>query len=247
MDNVLISVITPCFNSEKTIEKTLQSVLNQTYQNYEYIIIDGKSTDNTLNIIKKYKDRFGEKLKVVSEKDNGIYDAFNKGINLAIGDLVGIVSSNDFYEPDALENIAKEYNAEKYAVLYGFQRTLIGGKESSVVIYNHEFLKQKMITHPTCFVTKKLYNDMGVYSLEYKSSSDYDFMLRISQNENVVFKPVYQIISNFELGGISSSIVGEKETLEIYKKYNIISKKKYSFKKVRLSLVKFVSKLIKVL
>lgn len=238
MDNVLISVITPCFNSEKTIERTLQSVLNQTYQNYEYIIIDGKSTDNTLNIIEKYKEKFGEKLKVVSEKDNGIYDAFNKGINLAIGDLVGIVSSNDFYEPDALENIAKEYDNEEYAIIYGMMKTLVNNKESSVVIYNHEFLKQKMITHPTCFVTKKLYNDMGVYSLEYKSSSDYDFMLRISQNENVVFKPVYKIISNFELGGISSSIVGEKETLKIYNKYNLISKKTYYFKMIRLFLVK---------
>lgn len=238
MSNVLISVVTPCFNSEKTIEKTLQSVLNQTYQNYEYIIIDGKSTDSTLNIIDQYKEKFGDKLKVVSEKDNGIYDAFNKGINLATGELVGIVSSNDYYEPDALENIAKEYNNEKYAVIYGMMRTISGEKESSVVIYNHEFINQKMITHPTCFVTKKLYNDLGAYSLEYKSSSDYDFMLRISKNNEVVFKPIYKIISNFESGGISSTVVGERESLEIRRKYNLVSAKRYYIKRVFLILAK---------
>lgn len=242
MGNVLISVITPCFNSEKTIKRTIESVLNQTYHNYEYIIIDGASSDGTLNIIEQYREKFGDKLKVVSEKDKGIYDAFNKGIALAQGELVGIVSSNDFYEQDALENIAKEYDNEGYSILYGFQRTLIDSKESSVVIYNHEFIEQKMITHPTCFVTKKLYSDLGAYSLEYKSSSDYDFMLRVSQNKEVVFKPIYKIISNFELGGISSTIVGERETLEILKKYNIISNKRYYFKKIVLSLVKIIRK-----
>ncbi|MBE6748166.1 MAG: glycosyltransferase [Ruminococcaceae bacterium] len=245
MDNILISIITPCFNSEKTIERTLESVLNQTYQNYEYIIVDGKSTDNTLSIIEKYKEKFGDKLQVVSEKDSGIYDAMNKGINLATGELIGIVNSDDFYELDALENIVKEYNNEKYAVFYGMMRTIENNKESSIVIYNHEFVKKKMITHPTCFVTKKLYSDLGAYSLEYKSSSDYDFMLRVSQNKEVVFKPIYKVVSNFELGGISSTVVGEKESLEILKKYNIISTKKYYFKKFYLSLAKATTRLRK--
>ena len=245
MDNILISIITPCFNSEKTIERTLESVLNQTYQNYEYIIVDGKSTDNTLSIIEKYKEKFGDKLQVVSEKDSGIYDAMNKGINLATGELIGIVNSDDFYELDALENIVKEYNNEKYAVFYGMMRTIENNKESSIVIYNHEFVKKKMITHPTCFVTKKLYSALGAYSLEYKSSSDYDFMLRVSQNKEVVFKPIYKVVSNFELGGISSTVVGEKESLEILKKYNIISTKKYYFKKFYLSLAKATTRLRK--
>ena len=114
MGNTFFTIITPCFNSEKTIEKTLQSVLNQTYQNFEYIIIDGGSTDDTLSIIESYKEKFAEKLTVVSEKDNGIYDAMNKGIQLAKGELVGIVNSDDFYETDALENIVNEYQNEKY-------------------------------------------------------------------------------------------------------------------------------------
>ena len=228
MSNVLISVVTPCFNSEKTIEKTLQSVLNQTYQNYEYIIIDGKSTDNTINIIEQYKEKFGDKLKVVSEKDDGIYDAMNKGINLAKGELVGIVNSDDFYEPDALENISNEYKNEKYAVIYGMMRILSEGKEKSVLINNHEFLKEGMITHPTCFVTKALYTYLGGYSLEYKVAADYEFMLRASQKADAVFKPVYKIISNFATGGLSTTThTSRRERVELWYKYGTISKKKY--------------------
>lgn len=241
--NVLISIITPCFNSEKTIEKTLQSVLKQTYPNYEYIIIDGGSTDGTLDIIEHYKENFGDKLTVVSEKDSGIYDAMNKGIRLAKGELIGIVNSDDFYELDALENVAKEYQNEKYAVFYGMLKVLSGEKEQAILFYNHEFLKQQMINHPTCFVTKSVYDDFGVYNLDYKSASDYDFMLRISQNSEIVFKPIYKIISNFAIGGMSSSLIGAKETLNLWYEYGTVSKKKYCFKKLYLQVLQIFKKL----
>lgn len=246
MNDVMISIITPCFNSEKTIERTLQSVLNQTYQNYEYIIIDGESTDNTLDIIEQYKEKFNNKLKVVSERDDGIYDAMNKGISLSKGKLIGIVNSDDYYENDTLENIISAYNGEKYVVLYGFLRTFVAEKMNSIVFFDHHFLGEKMINHPTCFVSKELYNDMGVYSLEYKSSSDYDFMLRISQNKDVTFKPVYKILSNFELGGMSGSVLGMHETYKIMKKYKTISNEKYYFKRFYcflLDIAKFIKKL----
>lgn len=232
MENTFFTIITPCFNSEKTIEKTLQSVLNQTYQNFEYIIIDGGSTDDTLSIIESYKEKFAEKLTVVSEKDNGIYDAMNKGIKLAKGELVGIVNSDDFYEIDALENIVNEYQNEKYAVYYGMLRVLAEGKEQSILFYNQQFLKQQMINHPSCFVTKAVYDDFGVYSSDYKSAADYEFMLRISREAEVVFKPVYKIISNFSSGGMSNSMLGMQETYIIKKKYDIISTKVYLFKRM---------------
>ncbi|MDE6913261.1 MAG: glycosyltransferase, partial [Lachnospiraceae bacterium] len=98
MCELLVSVITPCYNSGSTIEKTLECIENQTYDNIEYIIIDGGSTDDTLNIIEQHKSRLPENLTVVSEKDNGIYDAMNKGVRLANGRLVGIVNSDDWYE-----------------------------------------------------------------------------------------------------------------------------------------------------
>ena len=105
MDNqnsqkMLVSIITPCYNSEKTIEKTLACIEHQTYSNIEYIIIDGGSTDTTLERIESYRSRLPEKLVVLSKKDRGIYDAMNKGIRIAQGQLIGIVNSDDWYEPD---------------------------------------------------------------------------------------------------------------------------------------------------
>ena len=101
------SIITVCFNSEKTIQRTLQSVLDQTYENYEYIIVDGASTDRTIDIVRSFMPLFNGKMRVISEPDQGIYDAMNKGIRNAKGTLIGMVNSDDYYEPDALENILK--------------------------------------------------------------------------------------------------------------------------------------------
>ena len=126
----LISIITVCFNSEKTIANTIESVINQKYQNIEFIIIDGKSTDETFNIIQKYKANI---TKIISEKDNGIYDAFNKGLELATGDLIGFVNSDDLLTPNALELLIKYYNKyptkdfifgavkKHWGILYGYK------------------------------------------------------------------------------------------------------------------------------
>lgn len=227
MQQVKVSIITPCYNSEKTIRRTLESVLHQTYDNYEYIIIDGKSADNTLEIIEEYRPLFGEKLTVCSEPDNGIYDAMNKGICMATGDIIGIVNSDDYYSETAFENIVNEIPNDRYYILYGFMRCIASGCEDRIVIYNHQKLEHQMITHPTCFISRELYRDLGMYSLEYRSSSDYEFMLRMFYNKKVCFKPVYKLISNFELGGMSSTEVGVRETAKIRLRYGIISKIKY--------------------
>ncbi len=101
-----ISIITPCLNSEKTIRDTMESVLHQTYKNIEYIIVDGGSEDRTLEIIHEYEHLFNGRLKYISEKDNGIYDAMNKGIRQSKGKLIGIIGSDDYYETDAVEKVA---------------------------------------------------------------------------------------------------------------------------------------------
>ena len=108
-----ISIITVCYNSEKTIERTIQSVLGQTIEDLEYILVDGGSKDGTLDIIKKYENEFIDKgwsYRYLSEKDNGMYDAMNKGIHLSTGDLIGILNSDDWYEKEALSTVIKEYN-----------------------------------------------------------------------------------------------------------------------------------------
>lgn len=231
--NPKFSIITVCFNSEKMIERTIISVLSQSYQDFEYIIVDGASTDGTLSIIKKYIKKYPNKIKLISEKDHGIYDAMNKGIRSASGNLIGIINSDDYYEVDALENIRNAYSGGAYEIVYGMLRTMRNNKEVSVYIKNHQWLKEDMITHPTCFVTKKTYEEFGVYSLEYRYSADYEFMLRMSQNPRVIFKPVYEIISNFTLDGASGSVKGYMDTLKLKYNYNLISKKRYYFETIK--------------
>ena len=232
-EKIKVSIITPCFNSENTISRTIESVLNQTYQNYEYIIIDGRSTDKTLEIINSYKSAFGDKLKIVSEKDNGIYDAMNKGIKKSTGTLIGIVNSDDYYELDAIENMVSSYNNEKYLIMYGLIRTISNGKEVMVFSKNHEFLERQMITHPSCYITKKTYDDFGYYSMKYKYSADYEFMLRVNRKDEVKFKEIYHIISNFSIDGASSSSKAFMDTLNLKHEYGYIPNLKYYFLKIK--------------
>jgi len=228
IDSVFISVVTVCFNSKTTIQRTLESVLNQTYQNFEYIIIDGESNDGTLEIISSYNRKFGDRMTIISESDQGIYDAMNKGISMAKGKLIGLVNSDDYYEPDALEKIVKAYRGHELEIIYGMEREFAeDGRLRDIVFYNHEFLKTQMINHPTCFVTKNTYEKIGYYDLQYKSSSDYDFLLKAFISKKVVFTPVYEIISNFSLGGTSSTMESHLETFKIWKKYGCITKKRY--------------------
>ena len=141
MQKTLVSIITVCWNSEKYIRDTIESVLNQTYKNIQYIIIDGKSTDKTLSIIDEYKERFGDRLTLVSEKDSGIYNAMNKGLALVKGELVGIINSDDYYELDAVEKMVEQYKLHGSGVYYGFERSLKDEKEYCIVRKNPHFLK----------------------------------------------------------------------------------------------------------
>lgn len=229
MNEVLVSVITPCYNSSSTIEKTLECIENQTYKNIEYIIIDGGSTDDTLKIIENHKDKLPSNLTLVSEKDNGIYDAMNKGINLARGMLIGIVNSDDWYEKDTIEQVVKNYHGNQYEVVYGMQRNFLHEKEKAVFMFHHDFLPQQMITHPTCFVTADTYRDFGMFDTTYRSAADYDLMLRLYKSKRIAFTPVMRVLSNFRLGGMSGSQVGVRENAVIRYRYGYMSKKRYHF------------------
>ena len=232
---MMFSIITPCFNSEKTIERTLESVLKQTCQDYEYIIIDGASTDKTLDIINSYKSKFNGKMHVVTEPDNGIYDAMNKGIKLAQGKIVGIVNSDDFYEKTCLENVLKKYDVNVlYQIIYGMMRTVNEeGKELAIKFNHHRNMQTEMINHPACFVTKALYDKYGYYNTQYKSAADFDFMLRMLNQKEVKFIPDYHIYTNFTYGGMSGSYIGIQEDNEVRFNNAIIGRKKYILTKTK--------------
>lgn len=242
MEEILVSVLTPCFNSVKTIEKTLECIEKQTYQKMEYIIIDGGSTDGTLELIEQHRARLPKQFTLISEKDQGIYDAMNKGIGLAKGRLIGIVNSDDWYEEDTVEQIVKHYQGNQYEVVYGMQRTYLNRKEKATFIYHHDFLPEQMITHPTCFVTKDAYKAFGVFDLKYRSAADYDLMLRFYESKRVVFTPIYQVLSNFQLGGMSSSQTGVRENAMIRYKRGFMSKKKYYFVMLKSRIYEWLTK-----
>ena len=202
--NILVSVITVAFNSEKTISKAIESVLGQTYKNIEYIIVDGASSDKTVDVANGYKEAFekkGIRYTVISEPDNGMYDAINKGIDMAAGFIIGCVNSDDFYEKDAIENVVYEYINEPYDMIYGDLRII---KKSGNVIKKAKlkrFVSTRYWNHPTTFITK------DVYSKEkYKCVSmydDLDLMLRL-RRKNYKVRVVNKILSNFVFGGMSN-------------------------------------------
>ncbi len=227
--NVKLSIVTPCYNSAKTIKDTLDSVERQHYDNMEHIIIDGVSTDGTLDIVNDYKNRVPYEVRVISEKDNGIYDGMNKGIRNATGELVAIINSDDWYEDDAFSNILDAYKGEKYEIVYGSMKTISEDKVNSIQFWSHEFLLDHMICHPACFVTRPVYEDFGVFDLKYKSSSDYDWMLKRFTEGRTVFSPTYKVITNVRCGGMSASNMGYRETLMLQKEYGRISSGYYAF------------------
>ena len=201
----LISIVTVSFNSEKTIRDTIESVLNQSYTNIEYIIVDGKSTDRTMVFVKQYKEKFDEKgicYKYISEKDNGIYDAMNKGIAMASGELIGLINSDDFYEISAVETVVRVYLGKYFDISLGNMR-VINGKESFIKKARNSFyFTTRGWTHPTMFVKKELY--IREKYLCKNIYDDLDFILRVKKlNYRICI--IDEIISNFRFGGVSTN------------------------------------------
>lgn len=203
---MLVTVITVCRNSEITIQDTIESVLNQSFTDYEYIIVDGGSTDSTINIIERYSPLFCGKLRWVSEPDKGIYDAMNKGIGMATGELIGILNSDDWYEPDALEKVTnsyKELNAGLSIISGGINLTRFN-KQSIQTYFNKDVgtnIKNCMpINHPAMFVPKIIYEKIGLYDIAYKLSGDYEFVFR-AYNNGVNFVLLNSVLTNMRMGG----------------------------------------------
>jgi glycosyltransferase involved in cell wall biosynthesis len=239
-NEMLCSIITVCYNSEKTIRRTIESVLIQTYENIEYIIIDGASTDGTLDIIKEYEPKFQGRMKWISEPDDGIYFAMNKGISMARGVLIGIVNSDDFYEKQAVEAMMSSMTDSPYQILYGMERLWKDGREERISLMYHTFLRERMISHPASFITMKLYKDYGMYDTEFVSAADYDFMLRMYDKPEVEFIPVNKLISNFSSGGMCSTSRAYYDLLKVQKRHGIITNKEYKKTVVKCRIYDFI-------
>jgi glycosyltransferase involved in cell wall biosynthesis len=203
-----ISVITVSYNSAQTIESTILSVASQTYKNLEYIIVDGSSTDSTVSIIKKHQNKI---FKWISEPDKGLYDAMNKGLSMATGDLIGILNSDDtFYSNTVIEEIANFHNNSTIQASVG---NIIQHKENGKVIrlyssklWNPEKLKIGfMPPHPSIFFKRDLFDKYGNYDLGFKIGADYELISRFFLKNKISWKYSGITTTAMLVGGLSSS------------------------------------------
>lgn len=236
-----ISIVTVSYNSEKTIEDTIKSVLSQKYDNYEHIIVDGASKDKTMEIVKKYEKKYNGKLKYISEKDKGLYDAMNKGIKMATGDVIGLLNSDDVYAScnvlniinDNLEN--KDFDGIHADLLY-VSNDLKEPKRKWKV-KDGKIKNGWMPAHPTLYLKKEVYDRKGLYNLNFKIVSDFDFIVRICNDSSIKLKYVPENLIYMRLGGVSSAgikgyIRNIKEANKILKYNNIKFSEMVIFKRI---------------
>ena len=203
----LVSIITVVYNGEKYLEQTIQSVINQSYKNIEYLIIDGGSTDGTLDIIKKYENNISY---WVSEPDRGLYDAMNKGIKLAKGELIGMINSDDWYEEDAVETMVKAYLNNPQKTIFHADRYDIDEEGNKKVKKFHpsnfKFKYYGMTyNHPSMFITKSEY-EKHLYNIHLRALSDYEFVLEAYLRDSKTLCYINKAIVNYRLDGISAQL-----------------------------------------
>lgn len=235
----LISIVTVCFNSEKTIRRTIESVLNQTYTNIEYILVDGNSTDSTVAIIEEYTTLFAERgmqYRWVSEPDQGIYDAMNKGIKMTTGEWIGIINSDDWYELDACENIVNCSHGD-YDLMFGIVRFWNSNNISFVKQNSFDVICRETIMHPGVFARKKVYTEVGLFDTSFKIAADYDFFVRC-YSLNISSRMLMKVIANFSLGGVSNTnpFLSAVESLFIQRKYKFLSNYQFFKKRIKLKI-----------
>ena|ERR1035437_9913367 len=233
-----ISIITAIYNSKEHIESVINSVTSQSYKDIEYIIIDGGSTDGTVQIIKNLELRIQyeiQKFIFISQPDDGIYDALNKGIQLASGDVIGFLHADDiFFDEFVIENIANVFKAKNVDSVYSDLVYVYKDNPDKVLRYwragefNHSLLKQGwMPPHTTFFVKKKIYDEFGGFNTSYKIAGDYDLILRFLSKHKISNAYLPEITVKMRAGGKSNRSLGNilQKSLEDYKaiKYNKIS------------------------
>ncbi|MBD5312936.1 MAG: glycosyltransferase [Bacteroides sp.] len=224
-----ISIITATYNSGATLRDTLESILNQSYPDYEVLIIDGGSKDSTKQIVDEYIPKFNGKLKWHTGKDKGLYDAMNKGISRAAGDIIGILNSDDFYAtPDVLETIAK--TCERVEAVYG-DLDFVDEENTDKVVRQwrgsqHEpgaFLKGWHPAHPTFYARRECYERLGGFDISFDVSADFELMLRFIEKGRLSNRYIPKTFVKMRMGGestgsISKIIQGNKNVLRAFRK-----------------------------
>jgi len=205
-----VSIITPSFNSEKTIEETIKSVLGQTYKDIEYIIIDGKSKDRTVEIINKYKDKIS---KIVSKPDKGIYDAMNKGIKIANSEIIGVLNSDDLYADEkVVEEVVKTF--KKYGVdcVWGDLVYFLDDPNKIIRVWKSSDYKEGLFEkgwvppHPTFFVKKECYEKYGYFRLDLPVAADYEIMFRFLKKYKIKGKYIPKVLVKMRAGGNANKL-----------------------------------------
>lgn len=218
--NPKITIITVCFNAEKTIEETIKSVKMQTYKNIEYIIKDGKSKDNTLKIAKKYKNNIS---KIISSKDKGLYDAMNEGVKKASGEIIYFLNADDvLVDKHLIEEVAKEFEKDNdLDMVFGDVEFFYLEKNKIVRISRNASINDlkngSMPPHQGSFVKKKWLQKYP-FDLKFKSSSDFDFFCNLLK-ESPKVKKINKVIAKMLIGGVSSGDISYKETEQVIKKH----------------------------
>lgn len=212
MKDIKITIVTVTFNRAHIIKDAIEGVLRQKYKNYEYIVVDGKSKDNTVELLKEYEPKFEGRMRWISEPDKGLYDAINKGFKMATGDVVGIINSDDFFHrDDVFDVIAKAFEDPKVDAIYGDNVDVdIDHPENGGKLFYGGFFKTWMYrlgmmpSHPTFYAKKKLFDKYGYYKLGYKIAADYELMLRFFYVNKQKAKYIPEEIMTFRTGGVST-------------------------------------------
>jgi len=218
------SLITVSYNSSQTIADTIESVLSQTYPNIEYIIVDGNSKDNTMDIVKSYESKFDGRLRWVSEPDKGLYDAMNKGVKMATGDVVGIINSDDFYHKNnIISQIVSAFDDKNVRAVIGDVRFVKDDNQDKTIRYysskNFNISRFRfgfMPAHPTFFTYKSNFEKYGYYKTDYQIAADYELLIRFLYKNRLFYKYLPLDFMKMRVGGVSTSsfksnIISNKE------------------------------------
>jgi len=223
-----ISIITVCLNSDETIEDAIKSILAQSYDDIEYIIVDGGSSDETLSIIKKYEN---EITRYISEPDKGVYDALNKGLKLATGEVVGFLHADDFYATtETIKNVAKAFEHNNVDCLWG-DLVYVGKENTEKIIrywksgkYKKNLFKRGwMPAHPTFFVKRRVYEKHGYFNTDFRIAADYEIMLRFLHKFNISSYYIPEVLVKMRVGGLSNRSLKNvvRKSIEDYNAWKI--------------------------